>query len=176
MGIRKTSIILRKKYRSMNMKAFFTNSAFFFLFIFLIISCSSDDNDPSAESAISNASGTYELIELNVSPAQDINDDGVASTNLLDELSCISGTLSLRSNGTYGLNLTGVQVTSITNGLFFIECASERNSDSNWNIQNGLITLFADFTTTPYSLVDDTLTRTVGENLPGIQSVVYQKQ
>lgn len=159
----------------MKIKLFFKTPAFFFIFICLIISCS-DDDSPAAESEVSKASGTYELIELNVNPPQDINEDGTASTNLLEELSCISGTLNLRSNGTYAFNLTGVQVTSITNGLFFIECGSARNSDSNWNIQNGLITLFADVTTTPYNLVDDTLTRTIAEDLPGIQSVVYQKQ
>ena len=153
----------------------FKTSIFIFLLNFAMISCSNDDG-PAEESEISKASGTYALIELNVNPPQDINDDGTASTNLLDELSCISGTLSLRSNGTYGFNLTGVEVTSITNGEFFIDCATARNSDSNWNIQNGLVTLFADVTTTPYMLVDDRLTRTVGEDLPGIQSVVYLKQ
>ena len=156
-------------------KVLIKNLVVLFILNFTILSCSSD-NGPAVESEISKASGTYELIELNVNPPQDINEDGTASTNLLDELSCISGTLSLRSNGTYGFNLTGIEVTSITGGQFFIDCATARNSDSNWNIKNGLVTLFADVTTTPYMLVDDKLTRTVGEDLPGIQSVVYVKQ
>lgn len=159
----------------MKIKVFFKATLVFFLLTFAIISCSNDDG-PTKESEISKASGTYELIELNVSPPQDIDGDGTVSTNLLDELSCISGTLSLRSNGTYGFNLTGIEVTSITNGQFFIDCGTSRNSDSNWNIQEGMVTLFADVTTTPYMLVDDRLTRTVGESLPGIQSVVYLKQ
>lgn len=154
---------------------FFKTPLVFFLLTFVIISCS-NDNGPAAENEISKASGTYELIALNVNPPQDIDGDGTASTNLLEELSCISGTLSLRSNGTYGFNLTGIEVTSIPNGRFFIECGTARNSDSNWNIQNGMVTLFADVTTTPYMLVDDRLTRTVGESLPGIQGVVYLKQ
>lgn len=159
----------------MKIKELFISFLVILLLIFTIISCSKD-NGPAPESEISKASGTYELVELNVNPPQDINEDGTASTNLLEELSCISGTLSLRSNGTYGFNLTGIEVTSITNGQFFIDCGQARNSDSNWNIQNGLVTLFADVTTTPYMLVDDRLTRTVGEDLPGIQSVVYVKQ
>jgi len=142
---------------------------------FIIISCSNDDG-PITESEISKASGAYELIELNVNPPQDINGDGVASSNLIDELSCISGTLSLGSNGNYAFKLVGIEVTPITNGQFFINCAVERNSGSIWNIQNGLVTLFADVTTTPYMLVDDRLTRMVGEDLPGIQNVVYLKQ
>ncbi len=149
--------------------------ALFVFLTFIMISCS-DDDGPAEESEISKASGTYVLTELNVNPAQDIDGDGTASTNLLNELPCISGTLSLRSNGTYGFNLTGIEVTAITNGQFFIDCAPARNSDSNWNIQNGLVTLFADVTTTPYSLVGDELSRTLGEDLPGIQSVVYVKQ
>ncbi|MFS4448265.1 hypothetical protein ACKWCA_16455 [Maribacter sp. 2307UL18-2] len=140
-----------------------------------LLSCS-DDDGPVTENEIAMASGTYILTELNVNPAQDIDGDGTASTNLLDELSCISGALNLRSNGTYSLNLTGIEVTSITGGQFFIDCGEARNSDSNWNIQNGLVTLFADVTTTPYSLVGEELTRTLGEDLPGIQSVVYVKQ
>lgn len=143
------------------------------LLVFVVISCSNDD---TAETEMSKASGTYVLTELNVNPAQDIDDDGTASTNLLNELACISGTLSLGSNGTYALNLTGVEVTSITNGRFFISCGPARNSVSNWNIQNGSVTLFADVTTTPYTLVGDELTRTLDEDLPGIRSVVYLKQ
>lgn len=144
-------------------------------FCLILFSCSSDD-DPAGESEVSKASGTYVLTELNVNPAQDINEDGTASTNLLDELACISGTLSLRSDGTYAFNLMGITVTSITNEQFFIDCSTSRNSASNWNIQNGLVTLFGDVTTTPYMLVGDVLSRTIGEDLPGIQSVVYVKQ
>lgn len=125
---------------------------------------------------LSNASGTYILTELNVSPAQDINGDGMASINLLDELNCISASLSLRADGSYALNLTGIEVITIPNGRFFIACANPRNSDSNWNIQNGMITLFSDVTITPYTLVGDELTRTLGQDLPGIQSVIYVKQ
>jgi len=145
------------------------------LFTLLIVSCSNDDGT-AEESEISKASGTYSLIELNVNPPQDINEDGTASTNLMDELNCVSGTLSLRSNGTYGSNFTGIEVTSITNGQFFIDCATAVNSDSNWNIQNGLVTLFADVNTSPFMLVDDRLSRSNGEDLPGIQSIVYVKQ
>lgn len=159
----------------MKIKKMFKTPVFLFLLMIFIISCSSDDS-ASTDSEFTTASGTYVLTELNVNPAQDINEDGTASTNLLDELPCISGTLSLRSNGTYGFNLTGITVTSITNGEFFIVCATARNSDSNWNIQNGLVTLFGDVTTTPYMLVDDVLSRTIGEDLPGIQGVVYVKQ
>ena len=159
----------------MKIQELFKAPLLIFFLTFTLISCSSDDG-PAAESEISKASGTYVLTELNVNPPQDINEDGTASTNLLDELPCISGTLSLRSNGTYGFNLTGITVTSITNGTFFIDCSESRNSDSNWNIQNGLVTLFGDVTTTPYMLVDDVLSRTIGEDLPGIQGVVYVKQ
>lgn len=159
----------------MKIKIVFKSPIILFLLFFSIVSCSSDDS-PAGESEVSKASGTYVLTELNVNPPQDINEDGTASTNLLNELPCISGTLSLRSNGTYGFNLSGITVTSITNGTFFIDCSESRNSDSNWNIQNGLVTLFGDVTTTPYMLVDDVLSRTTGEDLPGIQSVVYIKQ
>lgn len=153
----------------------YSNIVIYLFATFILYSCANDDA-PANDSEVSKAAGTYQLIELNVDPAQDINDDGTESTNLLDELSCISGTLVLRSDGSYSLNLTGIEVTSITNGEFFIACATPRNSSSNWNIQGGQVTLFADVTTTPYVLANDNLTRTLGENLPGIHSVVYEKQ
>ncbi|GAB5472304.1 MAG: hypothetical protein Mars2KO_04030 [Maribacter sp.] len=140
-----------------------------------LFSCS-DTNGSTSEREVSRASGTYILTELNVAPPQDIDGDGVISVNLISELNCISGILFLRPDGTYELNLTGVEVTSITNGRFFFSCGTPRNSDSTWNIQNGSVTLFADVTTTPYKLADNQLTRIVGEDLPGIQSVVYVKQ
>lgn len=151
------------------------NLSIIYLLVFLVSSCQNDDG-ATTNNEVTEASGTYELIELNVSPAQDINADGTASTNLLNELSCITGTIVLRSDGSYGLNLVGVEVTAITGGQFFIDCAPSINSSSNWNINAGQITLFADFTTTPYQLNGNTLTRAIGENLPGIQSVVYEKQ
>lgn len=140
---------------------------------FLSWGCS--DEGPQTEE-LSRASGIYMLTELNVAPPQDIDGDGVASVNLLDELNCISGTLYLRADGTYALSLVGIEIVSVPNDRFFFACAPIRNSDSTWNIQNGSITLFADVTTTPYLLNDNELARIVGENLPGIQSVVYVKQ
>lgn len=148
-----------------------------FLVIALIsMSACSDDEGNNGPSEIEAASGTYVLTELNVNPPQDVNEDGTASTNLLNEMPCISGNLVLRDDGAYVLNLTAVEVTSITGGLFFITCSQPITSNSNWNINGGQITLFGNFTTTPYVLNGSTLTRTVGEDLPNIQNVVYQKQ
>lgn len=155
-------------------KRFTLLSIIFTAFIFL--SACSEDPDEPGPNEIEAASGTYILREINVNPPQDVNDDGIASTNLLNELACISGNLVLRDDGNYALNLTGVEVTSITGGLFFITCSQPTVSNSNWNINGGQITLFGNVTTTPYVLLDNTLTRTVGEDLPNIQSVVYQKQ
>ncbi len=149
--------------------------AFGLIMIVILALCCKKDDEPT-ESEVSKAAGTYQLTELNVSPPQDINEDGIASTNLLNELPCISGRLSLEADGSYTFDLTGIQVTTITGGQFFIDCAPPRNSSSNWSITGSQITLFADVTTTPYVFVDNTLTRTVGENLPGIQGVVYVKQ
>ncbi len=148
----------------------------FILTSFIFLSACSDDSENNGPSDIEAASGIYILTELNVNPAQDVNEDGIASTNLLNEMPCISGNLVLKDDGTYVLTLTGVEVTSITGDLFFISCSPRTVSNSNWTINAGQITLFGNVTTTPYVLADNMLTRATGEDLPNLQNVVYQKQ
>ncbi len=149
---------------------------FFFLLALIFLNACSDNTADDGPTEIEAASGNFVLTELNVNPPQDVNEDGTASTNLLNEMPCISGNLVLRDDGAYVLNLTAIEVTNITGGLFFITCSQPITSNSNWNINAGEITLFGNFTTTPYVLNGSTLTRTIGEDLPNIQSVVYQKQ
>lgn len=55
----------------------------------MLTSCSKDDS-PSSNNVDADISGTYTLTGFNVSPAQDVNEDDTASTNLLDEMDCLS--------------------------------------------------------------------------------------
>ncbi|MEM7381839.1 MAG: hypothetical protein AAF361_11665 [Bacteroidota bacterium] len=140
-------------------------------------SCSSDDDTSEPGGNLSELVGNWELIELNVSPAQDVNEDGTASTNLTEELDCISGTLSFNSDNTWDLDLDGINVVSITGGLFDISCAAFRTSTSGtWQSSGSQVTLFSGGTTILYTLSGERLTNTIGEDLPNIQSEVYQKQ
>ncbi len=139
-----------------------------------LASCSSDDG-PSQIDESAKVIGTYTLSAVNVSPAQDINDDGTTSTNLLDETTCITGTLTINADTSWNLNVIRINVTSITGGLFFIDCGDADTSKGTWTFSNNQLNLNGSFEPTIYSLSGDTLTRQIGDDLPGFQSVAFTK-
>jgi hypothetical protein len=142
----------------------------------LIISCSSDDT-PAGSNDKDAIIGTWNLVELNISPDQDIDNDGTANSNILSELNCVSGTLTFREDNTWSLAFNGVNITAITGGLFDISCANFTSTgNGTWQLQNNQLTLFQGFTTIFYTLNDNKLTNIIGEDLPDFSSEVYQKQ
>ncbi len=142
----------------------------------LIISCGSDD-DPGDTNEPAPVIGVWDLVELNISPAQDINEDGTANGNILDELNCVSGTLTINDVGTWSLNLNGVTVTTITGNLFDIRCSEAPSFNSGtWAFQNNQLTLFQGAEPIVLTLDGDRLTNLVGQTLPEFFSEVYQKR
>lgn len=150
-------------------------SLLLFVCLALCISCSSDDG-PSQPDEREKAIGSYTITALNVSPAQDVDNDGTASTNLLDEMSCITGTLNVNADSSWNLNVIRINVTTITGGLFFIDCGDADSSSGTWSFANNQLSLNGGFEPTLYLLNGDTLTRQIGEDLPGFQSAVFTKQ
>ncbi len=144
-----------------------------------LLACSGDDGGTPPNPNLEVVVGTWELSELRISPAQDIDQDGNTTTNVLDELACVEGTLTVRSDNTWSFGGTDVVITTITGGLFKFFCAEEaRNAGGNWDLQgntlrladgSGNITLFAIDATAV------TLTNSIGEVLPGLQAEVYAK-
>jgi len=153
----------------------FTKPIFFLIvFTILLVSCSDDDGSSETnENAL--VIGTYSLSAVNVNPAQDINEDGSTSTNLLEEMPCISGTLTINSDNSWNLNIVRVDVTTITGGLFFIDCGEADSSSGNWTFSNNQLSLSGSFEPTVYILNGDTLTQQIGEDLPGFQSIAFTK-
>ena len=86
--------------------------------LFVLLACSDDDGggDPNPNEAL--VVGSWNLSELRINPAQDIDEDGNATTNILEELPCITGQLILRSDNTWSFSGTDVVITTITGGLF----------------------------------------------------------
>lgn len=144
-----------------------------------LLACSDDDGGTPPNPNLEVVVGTWTLTELRISPAQDIDEDGTTTTNVLDELSCVQGTLTLRSDNTWSFGGTDVVITTITGGLFKFFCADQpRNAGGNWDLQgntlrladgSGNLTLFAIDATAV------TLTNTIGDTLPGLQAEVYAK-
>jgi hypothetical protein len=152
------------------------NYALLISMLFFIIACSSD-NGPVDVTTPDPIVGTWELIELNISPPQDINGDGNSTSNILTDLDCVSGTLTFREDRTWDLSFDGVTITHITGGLFIFRCANFTSGGAGtWQLQNNQLTLFQGTTSIFYMLNGNRLTNSVGEDLPGFRSEVYEKQ
>lgn len=152
------------------------------LFISLaVLSCSDDDGGPANNPNRDLVIGSWNLSELTISPAQDINGDGNTTTNVLSELECnLTGRITINENNTWTFTGNDLVVTTITGGLFFFQCFdNSRNEGGNWDIEGNVLRL-ADgtgaITFFTFSSTQETLTNTIGENLPGLQAEVYSKQ
>lgn len=145
-------------------------------FIMLFGACSNDDDGGDTNDELAMASGTYSLVELNISPAVDINNDGNTTSNVVSELPCATGTLELRSDANWIWNFTEINVTSITGGTFSLTCTSSitRRSGS-WNINNNQVTIYDGARNFIFTKDADQLTLTEGDDLPGFMSMVYER-
>ena len=156
--------ILMKKY---------TYSLFTFLFL-LFVSCSSDDSETATDD---NALviGTYSLTEINVNVAQDVDEDGTASNNMLDELDCLNGTLTINADGTWDLDLVELNITSVTGDFYAIRCGRTNNFTGKWTFQSSVL----DLNSTNFNamvLNSSVLTEGVNEDLPGVLNRKFAKQ
>lgn len=145
------------------------------IFCSALLSCSGD-NDPADTAQVHPIVGTWDLVELVINPPQDIDGDGNTTTNILNELNCVSGTLILREDLTWNSVFTGVNITTITEGQFFISCPiSPQTNSGTWQLQNNQLTLFRGTTSTFFMYNGNRLTNSVGEDLPGFRSEIYEK-
>ncbi len=139
-------------------------------------SCSSDDNAPSNDEK-EQAVGSYQLTALNITPAADVNGDGNTTSNVLTELPCATGNLTLNSDNTYSWTFVNVGVTFITGDLFNFSCSNPLSNKGLWEVKNGLLTLSDGANTVLFSVgANGDLTNTIGDSLPGFNSNVYTKQ
>lgn len=138
--------------------------------------CSKDDAptpNPNADLVL----GSWNLTELRISPAQDIDEDGIATTNVLDEMDCISAQITIRSDNTWSFSGNDLVVTTITGGLFKFFCSEDnRTSGGNWDINGNTLRLAdgtGNVTQFTFDATANTLTNLIGEVLPGLQAEVY---
>ncbi|MEO1485821.1 MAG: hypothetical protein AAFU57_08740 [Bacteroidota bacterium] len=157
-----------------SMKHTFKTIFAFLAFGLLLTGCSDDDEGaPNFDAEIA---GVYDLVEVNVSQALDIDNDGSSSTNLLDEVTCITGTLTLSENNQYSVSQSTINVTTITGGLFFADCSGTTTSSGTWSGSSNSVVFSGGTLFTTLARANDRLTNTVGEDLPGILTYVYQKR
>ena len=153
---------------------------FKYLFVFLMCSlgstgCSSDDGEGAM---VDNTAvlGTYSLTEVNISIPQDPNEDGTSSTNMVEELPCLTGTLTINADGTYDMDLMNITISTVTGDFYAVRCASEMttNYTGRFSFQNNQLTLDnSQFST--FQLNGVVLTENRNENLPGILNRKFEK-
>ena len=142
----------------------------------IVLSCSSDDNGGPVNDN-SAAVGTWRLTALIINPPQDIDMDGTPTSNILDELPCATGTIIIDQDGSWSSTIQNLAILTVTGDLFEINCSGSNSQSSGaWLLQGNQLTLFRDFSSVIFTLDGDTLTNNSGEDLPGFQSEVYQKQ
>ncbi|MDO6470573.1 hypothetical protein [Maribacter sp. 1_MG-2023] len=142
--------------------------------VLLFVSCSSDD-DTSTTDDSALVIGTYSLTEINVNIAQDVDEDGTASNNMLDELDCLSGRLEINADGTWDLDLVALDITSVTGDFYAIRCGRTDNFTGKWTFQSSVLDLNAtNFST--MVLNSSVLTEGVNEDLPGVLNRKFTMQ
>ncbi|MBO0323211.1 hypothetical protein J0X14_12960 [Muricauda sp. CAU 1633] len=148
----------------------------FLFFTFLLVSCGSDDSGGEVAADVQ-VIGIWDLAEVNISSAQDIDMDGTSSTNLLDELDCISGTILIDGDNVWTFEQTDISVTPITGGEFFAQCNDGSILGTGaWVVSGNQIAFQGSATLGILDLSGDRLTNDVGDDLPGIQSYVYVRR
>lgn len=142
----------------------------------LIGSCNIDDGVNGIEPPNFDVLGLWDLVEVNVNPAQDLNMDGTASTNLMDELDCISGTLLIDGDLVWTFEQSNLNVTPITSDQFSIGCSDTNSATGTWFSDETEVTFDGDDALTALTISGDQLVNEVGEDLPGIQSFAYVRR
>ncbi len=151
---------------------------YFLLIAGFLTACSSDKDEEGqkiSQEQLDALVGTWTLVEYNVTPEQDVDGDGSASENLLEELDCLEATLVLTQEFRWSLNNVQLTVTPITGGAFGINCGPASSDSGPWLFLNNQV-LLSEGADGTFQLSGSTLTQTIGDDLPGVRQLVYQKQ
>jgi hypothetical protein len=153
----------------------FGNILLLLLPLICVISCSDDDgNDGGFSSA--ELVGTWELVEVNVSSPIDLDGDGSSSNNLLDEENCIAGTITLRDDSTYQFEESNFILTPITNNLYVASCNGSNLATGVWASNGSEVAFQGSTVLGTLQLSNNRIIKTVGEDLPGISSFIYERR
>ena len=140
------------------------------LVIFLNVSCSSSGDDNPTDNGF-NYLGTWELTNLEISIAQDMNNDGIFSTNLKDELVCFQTTIDVKNDQTFVVTGTKLKYISSTETTVVYECNGTSSDSGTWSeVENGI--KIGNIT---YPRSGNQLTLNIGDEIPGFLKVVYTK-
>lgn len=128
-----------------------------FFIAILFVSCSSDDNKNTKPNIV----GSWTLTALNAAIPIDLNNDGTANRNIMNEISCFEGHGSFTADGNYLLTLSQVENTE-TNGVMVFDCMGSIVNTGKYTLEGDQLTTIPDnpdeaTTTTTIYLNNDTL-------------------
>ncbi len=105
-------------------------------------SCDNEPIDPAIDiSASSSVTGTYYMTAFNSSIPTDLNEDGSASTNQMNETNCFNGSfITLNSNNTFVANSKGIDINT-TGATSIIECFDEGNFTGTWALSGNQLSI-----------------------------------
>jgi len=109
-----------------------------FLSVVILISslfsaCNSDDDNDTIEiDPNKELYGKWELTELHQTEAQDLNDDGIFSTNVVDELPCYFTELTFTPQFTYTYESMGIKMNYLSQNELDITCTNETSGSGTW--------------------------------------------
>jgi len=147
---------------------------FLFAFLFVFLSCSSDDETTSNEVSLV---GTWELSSAKGSLSLDLNQDGLTSNSLLDELPCYKHTIVVKDDNTFTEESIGVKVDAEVTSAITAECLDTfLNKEGGWALDKDRLTFGyvpADDTKTVTIVVTET-TLSFTDNFEGLGSLALE--
>lgn len=139
----------------------------------IFVSCSSDDGGTEMQTAP--VVGVWNLTEANISIPQDPNEDGTASTNMVDELPCLTGTLTIDASGVWSATITKLNISPVTGDFYVVTCSQTQEFSGRFSYQNSQLNLNSN-SFSLMSLSGTTLIENTGQDLPGVLNYIYEKQ
>ena len=135
------------------------------LAFFMLFACSDDESSPREQFI-----GVWLLTGINLETPMDINQDGTASSDLLQEISCIETTLEILEDNTWTLVTREPRVHE---GRFIDDCTDLLTADGDWSLNERGNLLLGD---TEYLWQSGQLVQVRLQPVMGIESIVYSKQ
>ncbi len=142
----------------------------------LFASCSSDDDNDTSETTIV---GAWTLTEANVEIPMDLNGDGTADRNFMNEVPCFVGTIAFTGNGTYSQTFSILEEV-IVNGQTTYTCNGTTATTGTYTLIGNQLTTITNepdptTTTTMVDLNGNTLKATIEFGNFGDVELVYSR-
>jgi hypothetical protein len=133
--------------------------------VLVLFSCSkSDEASDVAPPTVASVSGSYLLTKINVSVPQDLNNDGIKSTNIMSETNCYNqNILVLKENGTYTLTDKGleIEISGPNGSITTLSCYTDPIISGTWSLSGNTIKFIDNGETRTLNVKDNTITETV---------------